>query len=84
MRPYEVFVNEQALGNAPRSGAPLQAILKFIRALADAPNTIGDFSEVDGAGRVVQVKVIGRHAITYWPDHAVCEVKITHIRPADR
>jgi hypothetical protein len=84
MRPYVVFINEQALGSIPRAGESLVAILKFVRSLAENPNAPGDFSEVDGSGRVVQVKVIGRHAITYWPDHAVSEVKVTHIRPADR
>jgi hypothetical protein len=30
------------------------------------------------------VKVVGRFAITFWPDHPVAEIKITHIKPADK
>jgi len=58
--------------------------MKFIRSLADHPNTAGDFTEKDNAGRPVQVKIIGRYAITYWADHAVSEIKVTHIKLADK
>jgi hypothetical protein len=55
MRPYAVFINEQALAAAPRSGMQRESVMKFIRSLADNPNTAGDFVEKDNAGRVVQV-----------------------------
>ncbi len=84
MQPYAVFISEHAMAFAPRSGLARQQIMQFIRSLADRPNTVGDFQEKDHADRVVQVKIIGRHAITFWADHAVCEVKITHIKPADK
>jgi hypothetical protein len=58
--------------------------MEFIRSLADDPNISGDFSEKDGSGRIVQVKMIGRYALTYWADHPVSEIKITHIKLADR
>ena len=83
MRPYAVFINEQALATVPRSGIQREQVMKFIRSLADQPNTAGDFKETDNSGRVVQVKVIGRYAITFWADHAVAEVKVTHIKSAD-
>ena len=84
MRPYAVFIHEQALATAPRSGGQREAVMKFIRALADAPNTAGDFTEKDNTGRVVEVKIIGRYAITFWADHAVSEIKVTHIKSADK
>lgn len=83
MRPYAVYINEAALVSAPRRGWQRETVMNFIRSLAGSPNTVGDFSEKDTTNRVVQVKVVGRHAITFWADHAVCEVKITHIQPAD-
>lgn len=58
--------------------------MNFVRSLAGNPNMIGDFSEKDGAGRTVQIKIVGRYAVTFWADHAVSEVKITHIKPADK
>ena len=84
MRPYALYINEAVLSVAPQSGVPRQRLLSFIRSLADNPNTPGDFSETDGVGRLVQVKLVGRYALTFWADHAVSEVKITHIRLADQ
>ena len=84
MRPYAVFINEHTLATAPRSGVQRELVMKFIRSLADHPDTPGDFTEKDQAGRMVQVKVIGRFAITFWTDHAVSEIKVTHIKSADK
>ncbi|HZF00907.1 MAG TPA: hypothetical protein VE344_03330 [Methylomirabilota bacterium] len=84
MRPYAIYINEAALASAPKSGWQREKVMGFIRSLADNPNTPGDFSEKDGAGRNVQVKVIGRYALTFWADHAVSEIKVTHIKLADQ
>jgi hypothetical protein len=42
------------------------------RRLADNPNTEGDFVEQDETRRAVQVKVVGRDAVTFWADPPVC------------
>jgi mRNA-degrading endonuclease RelE of RelBE toxin-antitoxin system len=84
MRPYAVFINEQALASTPRSAAQREPLMKFVRSLADNPNATGDFTERDNTGRTIQVKVVGRYAVTYWADHAVSEVKVTHIKSADK
>jgi hypothetical protein len=84
MLAYAVFINEQALATAPRSGTQRERVMKFVRSLADNPNTAGDFTEKDNASRTVQVKVIGRYAVTFWADHAVSEIKVTHIKSADK
>ncbi len=84
MRPYAVFISEQAIASAPRSGSAREQVMRFVRSLAENPNAVGDFKEADNAGRVVQVKIIGRYAVTYWTDHAVAEVKVTHIKSADK
>jgi hypothetical protein len=51
MRAYAVFINEQALATAPRSGFRREAVMKFIRSSADNPNTQGDFAEKDNVGK---------------------------------
>ena len=84
MRPYAVYIHQAALDSAPRSGDQQRLVMRFVRSLADNPFVNGDFSEKDDVGRPVQVKVVGRYAIAYWADHTVCEVKITHIKPADK
>jgi hypothetical protein len=83
MRAYTVFINEQTLAGLLQSGMNRERVMKFIRSLANNPNTPGDFSEQDNSGRAVQVKVIARYAVTFWADHAVSEIKVTHIKPAD-
>ncbi|HTV40191.1 MAG TPA: hypothetical protein VMF08_06435 [Candidatus Sulfotelmatobacter sp.] len=58
--------------------------MKFIRSLADNQNALGDFSEKDEMGRTVQVKIVGGYAVSYWADHPVSEIKVTHIKSADQ
>lgn len=84
MRPYAIYINEAALASAPRSGIQREKIMDFIRSLAEDPDARGDFPEKDEASRTVQVKIIGRFAVTFWADHAASEIKITHIKPADQ
>jgi len=84
MRPYAVYINEAALASAPRSGSQHIMVMRFVSLLGENPFTVGDFSEKDDAGRTVQVKLVGRFAITFWADHAVSEIKVTHIKPADK
>ena len=84
MQPYAAYINEAALGSVPRSGLQREKVMNFIRFLADNPNTTGDFSEPDDAHRTVQVKIIGRYAVTFWAAHAVSEIKVTHIKSADK
>jgi hypothetical protein len=57
-------------------------LMQFIRSRADSPNAPGDFAEKDAAGRTVQVRIIGRYALTFWADPAVSEDKVTHIKLA--
>jgi hypothetical protein len=84
MRPYSIYINEAALSSAPRSGRQRDEVMRFVRSLAENPNTPGDFSERDQMDRAVQVKIVGRFAVTYWADHAVLEIKVTHIKSADQ
>jgi hypothetical protein len=84
MRAYRVFINEAAIATAPRSGLQREMVMQFIRSLANNPNTAGDFTEKDDTRRAIQVKLVGRYAITYWADHAVLEIKVTHIKSADK
>lgn len=55
--------------------------MDFISSLADNPYYRGDFTQEDETGRTVFIKIIGRFTVTFWADHPVCEVKVTHIKP---
>ena len=83
LRPYDVFLHHSLLTCAPRSGNQRQRIMDFVRGLATDPFQQGDFKDSDPAGRSIEVKVVGRVAVSYYADHAAREVKIVNIQPAD-
>ena len=61
-----------------------QLITRVFDQLAGDPHRVGDYTDVDDIGREIQVIVVGRHALYFWSDHAVKEVKVigmkTHVR----
>jgi len=57
-------------------------LLRHFRRLRTNPFTEGDYVERDEIGRLLQVLVVGRHAIVFWSDHAVKEVKIIDLKLA--
>ncbi len=57
-------------------------LLRFFHKLRANPFLEGDYTEHDDIGRLLQVFVIGRHAVVFWVDHAVKEVKILDFKPA--
>ena len=58
--------------------------MRFIRSLAENPNTRGDFTDRDESLRTRQIKIIGHYAITYWLDDPVKSVMVVGVAPADR
>jgi hypothetical protein len=82
-RPYEVYLHEKVLECAPRSGSSRRRVMDFVRSLASDPFQKGDYEDSDPAGHRVGVKLVGRYAVTFFVDHAVGEVKVVNIAPAD-
>ncbi len=58
-------------------------LLRFLDSLAADPFQEGDFQDTDNDGRVVQIKIIGHYALTFWADHAAQEVRVTQFSEAD-
>jgi len=56
-----------------------RAIEKYIDYLSDNPFDVGDFSETDSNGRTVHCKVIRDFALSFYPDHAVKELKVIEL-----
>ena len=83
MPPYKVLVSIEVLQLERPTPRDRNLILSFLGSLADDPNKRGDYEERDEVGRPVQIKIIGKYALTYWADHAVKEVKVTKIEEAD-
>ena len=84
MEPYRVLVTIEILQQTKPARRDRDRILRFLEQLGRTPGQRGDYEELDEVGRSVQIKVIGKYALTYWADHAVKEVKVTRIEPADR
>ena len=62
--------------------AERQRLLAWMERLAERPSRNGDFTECGTDGRAWQVAVVAAHAVVWWIDDAVCEVKVVAIRPA--
>ncbi len=81
---YELYVRHEVhlrigkLRSQARTG-----IMRFLESLASDPFQKGDYQDRTPEGRDVQVKVIGCHALIFWADHPVREVKIVDIIKAD-
>ncbi len=53
--------------------------LQIFRMLAGNPFVRGEWRTTDLSGRVLETKVMGDLAVTYWADHAVKEVRIVEV-----
>ena len=84
MLPYKVLVCIEILELERPSRSVRYQVLSFLQSLAEHPTKPGDYEERDEVGRPVQIKIIGRYALTYWADHAVKEVKVMKFEKADR
>ena len=83
-RPYQVWLRQAAydyLDTLPESER--QRLLIWIERLGQQPHRAGDFTEHAAGGRERQVAIVGEHAVGWWVDGAVCEVKVEAIRSAD-
>ena len=84
MKPYRVAMDLEAVefwrGCSRRDR---ELVLKFVTVLAHNPNRTGDYTEHDRIGRVLQECVVGGCAVTWWTDHAVSEIRVVAISPAD-
>ena len=83
MTPYRVFFAREVVESLRK--LPLrqrQELTKFVESLEGSPFQRGDYTERDDVGRPIEVHIMGRHALCYWADHAVKEVKVIDLKPA--
>lgn len=82
---YELYIRRevfQALENIV--GPTRDKALRFMESLPENPFKEGDFTVRDDTGRLVQVKLIGEHALYYWADHAAKEIRLVELVDADQ
>ncbi len=82
---YEVYLRREVFEFLrQRRNEERDLLLTLFRSLGKDPYRRGDFAEMDGTGRAIEVLVFRRYAILYWADHAAKELKVTEVRFADR
>ena len=82
MRPYWTVFNRQALEFVADADEETYAeIEQWVNIIERAPFTPGDYTEQDEDHRELQVMVLTRVAVAYWPDHAMREVRVARIEP---
>ncbi len=80
MRPYRTVFNRQVLNFVADADEDIFVeIERWVNRIERMPATPGDYTEEDEDHRELQVVVLQRVAITYWPDDAVREVRVVRI-----
>jgi hypothetical protein len=83
MIPYRVFIAADVIEALRKCNAVDKSkITHLCDELSGNPFLPGDYAERDDIGRPIQVLIIGRHAVCFWADHAVKEVKILDLKVA--
>jgi hypothetical protein len=59
-------------------------IMDVVKSLAADPFQHGDYEDSDPSGHPTSITLSGRYAVTFFVDHAMREVEIVNIQPADR
>jgi hypothetical protein len=81
---YEVILHPQAWHVlAATQGAGRRRLLAVLEQVAADPFRAGDLQQRDPAGRVHEVALLGEWLVTYWPDHAVREIRVVALERAD-
>jgi hypothetical protein len=75
---HEVYSLLQTIKKQPRA-----RILRFLDNLQHNPYQHGDYEAISPESRPIQVKIIGSFALLFGADHAVSEVKVVDLVPAD-
>jgi hypothetical protein len=76
---YDVVVYVEGLSKTDR-----RAIRDRLVEIRDFPAHRSDYVEHDAVGREVGINICGAFAIKFWVDHAVQQIKILDVHPADR
>ena len=85
MNRYNVFLRFEAIEALKATGGLQRKQLStYIDQLGNNPDSAGDYTERDDTDRIIEIKVVGQYAITFWADHAAEEIKVVDIRRADR
>jgi len=75
----QLYINSHAV-DAIKALAHPEAIIAFIGSLKSNPSTVGDYRQPDPHGRMIEVKVLGRHAVLFFTDPFANLIKVLDVR----
>ncbi len=82
--PYQVWLKQEAYDYLESLDVgERQRLLVWVERLGGQPERRGDFVETGIGGREWQVAVVAMHAVIWWVDCPVREIKVVTIRRAD-
>ena len=56
------------------------ALLRLFSALCTDPHRRGDYVQMTAVGRQLEVIRSGKWLLTFWADHAVCEIRVVDLK----
>lgn len=74
-----VYLHTHAVDRLEAMAKP-QAVITFINQLKANPEVVGDHRQPDPQGRMIEVKILGRHAILFFNDPFAGLIKVLDIR----
>ncbi len=84
MPAYEVILHERAWATlAATRGANRRRLLVLLDGVKAAPFGKGDFQQLDATGRSNEVLLLGEWLVTFWSDHAVCEIHVVNLEQVE-
>ncbi|MBL9200869.1 MAG: hypothetical protein JNL39_10200 [Opitutaceae bacterium] len=84
MRPYEVILHERAWeALATSKGAIRERLLASLDRVKAGPFRTGDFQQRDANGRINEVFLQDDWLVTFWSDHAACEIHVVNLEQVE-
>ena len=84
MHAYEVILHERAWAAlAATKGAERRRLLALLDAVKAEPFRSGDFQQRDASGRSNEVLLLGESLVTFWSDHAACEIHVVNLEQVE-
>ena len=84
MKPYQILISlevVEAIEQLPRKFR-LELRSRILDIKQD-PLGNSDANEIDSKGRMVEIAIVGHHALTYWVDPADHQIKVLTLASAD-
>jgi hypothetical protein len=80
VRAYEVILHERAwVTLAGTKSAEKRRLLAMLDGVKAGPFRAGDFQQRDTSGRSNEVLLLGEWLVTFWSDHAACEIHVVNL-----